>query len=69
MSVSEKEIKNNDFGDKVGKTEICQGILLILGVVGTLACLCVRGCQEYKKHHDGHLKKTNPIRIHVHDIR
>lgn len=68
---SPKKNKNslNEFGDKVGEKEICQGILLILGVLGTLYCLCVRGCQEYKKHHDKHLKKANAIQIHVHDIR
>ena len=44
------ESKVNEFGDKVGKTEICQGILLILSVVGTLVCACLRGCQEISKH-------------------
>lgn len=44
------ETKLNEYGDKVGKKEICQGILLILGVIGLLVCATLRGCQEIHKH-------------------
>ena len=42
--------KLNEYGDKIGKAGVCQGILLILGIVGLLACACFRGCQEINKH-------------------
>ena len=32
--------------------DVCQGILLIGSVVGVTACFVMRGCQEYKKHHE-----------------
>lgn len=44
------DLKLNEYGDKIGKAEVCQGILLILGIAGLVACACLRGCQEINKH-------------------
>lgn len=44
------ETKVNEYGDKLGKAEICQGILLIFCVFGLLTCACARGCQYIRDH-------------------
>ena len=44
-----KEEKFNEFGDRIGKKEICQGILLFGAITGIITCACIRGCQEIKK--------------------
>ena len=48
----EKQPKSevNEFGDKLGKKEICQGIILFLGSLAVVFCACARGCQEISKH-------------------
>ena len=57
------ETKLNEFGDKIGKAEICQGILLILSVAGLFTCFCVRGCQEIRKHK---AKSATPAAVEQH---
>ena len=43
-------VKENEFGDKISKSDICAGIMFWLGAAALLTCACARGCQEYKKH-------------------
>ena len=32
--------------------EFCQGILFLGSILGLAMCASLRGCQEYRKHHD-----------------
>ena len=54
----------NEFGDKIGKTEVCQGVLLFLGAVSLLSLLSVRGCHEIKKHQDKNIEKARVFQVH-----
>lgn len=51
----------NEFGDKMGKKEICQGILLMTGIAAIFGCACVRGCQEFNKHKDKTAEKVQAV--------
>ena len=57
------EPKVNEYGDKIGKSEICQGVLLFLGALGVAVCACTRGCQEIKKHESKTPEKAKIIQI------
>ena len=62
---SHKKVKTtmNEFGDKIGKREICQGILLFGALTGMIACACVRGCQEINRHLNKSDNKAKVIQI------
>ena len=55
--------KVNEYGDKIDKAVICQGVLLFLGVLGMLLCACTRGCQEHRKHKAQNQEKAKVIQI------
>lgn len=57
------ESKVNEYGDKIGKSEICQGVSLFLGALGVAVCACVRGCQEIKKHQSKSAEKAKIIQL------
>ena len=41
--------KVNEFGDRITKNEICQGIMILVTLATLVGCACVRGCQEIQK--------------------
>ena len=45
-----KEIPENEYGDKIGFSDICAGIALLIAIATLTAGLFVRGCQSIKKH-------------------
>lgn len=47
--MSKEETKVNEYGDKVGFREVCQGILVLASIGALVACGCIRGCQEINK--------------------
>ena len=61
--VRSRETKVNEFGDRVGPTEIYQGILLIMSVVGIATCACIKGCQEIRKHINKNNDKAKVIQL------
>ena len=42
-------VKETEFGDKIGKNEFYQGIVLLASVAALVGCACLRGCQEIQK--------------------
>jgi len=61
--------KETEFGDKICKKDIYQGILLILGIAGMIACATFRGCQEITKHNSKTAEKAKQIQIQPHHAR
>ena len=53
-----RETPENKYGDRIGKTEICQGIILIGSIIGLMACACLRGCEEIQKRKDKAIQKA-----------
>lgn len=56
-----KDAVVNEFGDKIGRKEVCQGIVLLAGVGALFTCGCIRGCQEIKKHKAESTEKVQAI--------
>ena len=56
-------VKENEFGDKISKSDICTGILFWTLIAGLMVCACTRGCQEFKKHKAQKLEKAKVIQI------
>ena len=59
-----KEVKENEFGDKISGSDGLAGVIFWVGVASLMACACARGYQEYKKHHNRVPEKSNIIQIH-----
>lgn len=57
------EVKENEFGDKISKSDICSGIIFWVGLVGLVVCACARGCQEIKKHHGKAPEKAKVVQV------
>ena len=60
--------KENEFGDKIGKSDIYAGILFWIGLAGIVSCAFLRGCQEIKKHRGRAVEKAR-IAVQPHDCR
>ena len=58
-----KEVKENEFGDKIGFSDVCAGILFWACAAGLVICACARGVQEIKKHKAQAAEKTKMIQI------
>ena len=58
-----REIKENEFGDKIGFNNICAGILFWVCVAGLAVCACCRGIQEIKKHNGQTPQKAKVVQI------
>ena len=58
-----REIKENEFGDKIGFSDICSGIVFWACLGGIGFCACIRGCQEIKKHQNKQVEKAKVIQI------
>ena len=43
---------------KVTLQGVCQDLLLLGSILGVMACAVLRGCQEYKKHHEAEAPKV-----------
>ena len=56
-------VKENEFGDKISKSDICAGIMFWVGAAALITCVCARGYQEYKKHKAQSVEKAKVIQI------
>ena len=48
----------NEFGDRVGKKEICQGILMFGCLTGLMVLACLRVCHEIQKKKEKAIQKN-----------
>ena len=51
-------VKENEFGDKIGKSDICAGVLFWVGAALLAACACGRIAQEIGKNKVSNAEKA-----------
>ena len=63
------QVKENEFGDKIRKSDICSGGLFWAFAFGILTCACVRGCQEVQKKNTKAPTHLSPSAFAPHNVR
>ena len=59
----EMTVKENEFGDKIGKSDICAGILFWIGVAAMAACACGVVVKKVGNHKAQTTEKAKVIQI------